>query len=171
MTPHGPSRRQLFLGTFTEKGSSAIRPPGSDPESFAELCNSCDLCVETCPEGIISADKEGRAELSFADGECTFCGACVEACPTGALAEDRVPTWPWRATISENCLSLNGITCRSCQDSCDARAIRFQLAVGGTAKPLLDSNTCTGCGACVSVCPVDAVSMQQIRPQVLEAAE
>ena len=39
------------------------------------------------------------------------------------------------------------------KDSCPMNAIRFRLQLGGVAKPILDLESCNGCGACLSVCP------------------
>ena len=36
-------------------------------------------------------------------------------------------------------------------------AIRFRLQLGGVAKPILDLESCNGCGACLSVCPTKAI--------------
>ena len=39
-------------------------------------------------------------------------------------------------------------------------AIRFRLATAGRSFAQLDLARCTGCGACVAVCPAGAVTMQ-----------
>jgi ferredoxin-type protein NapF len=46
----------------------------------------------------------------------------------------------------------------SCRDACPTGAIRFFLAVGG-AHPWIDTDACTGCAECVSVCPASAIAM------------
>ena len=38
-----------------------------------------------------------------------------------------------------------------------ARAIRFPLVAGGVPRPEIDTGACTGCGACVAPCPVNAI--------------
>ncbi|MCR9086248.1 MAG: ferredoxin-type protein NapF [Rhodobacteraceae bacterium] len=158
------SRRGFLRGVSLRDDSRAIRPPGAHPARFAELCTDCDLCVSECPENILSIDATGRPVLDPASGSCTFCGLCAEACPTGALSPDRIADWPWRAQVAPSCLSLNGVSCRSCQDACEADAIRFRLQIGGRAQPVLDTDACTGCGACASVCPAGAISL--VRPKL-----
>lgn len=73
---------------------------------------------------------------------------------------------PVELRIGTGCLSMNGVMCRVCGDRCDERAIRFQLAVGGIAHPIIDQSSCTGCGACVEPCPVGVVEIAQIEGPV-----
>lgn len=76
--------------------------------------------------------------------------------------------WPWRASVSADCLSLNRTACRACEDACDARAIRFRLEVGGNARPIIDDVACTGCGACIAICPAAAVSLTRGRSRPMD---
>ena len=62
-----------------------------------------------------------------------------------------------RAAILGSCLAQRAVTCRSCGDACDERAIRFVPRPGGTALPLFAFERCSGCGACVDVCPASAL--------------
>ena len=153
------TRRSFFSGASDRNDTVAVRPPGALMEQFEQRCVNCAICVETCPQEIIAKDQSGHAFVDFRLGACTFCGECAEVCPTGALGSNFVASWPWRASPTSACLSLNGISCRSCQDSCEVSAIRFRLQTGGRARPLVDEDTCIGCGACVAVCPVDALEM------------
>ena len=157
-----PNRRDILRGALGESPVPVLRPPGTQPE-FDRLCDDCGACSRACPQHIVRHAQTGGPELDFRHGACTFCGDCARACPTGALlAEDHV-TLPWRATILDSCLSLQGVSCRSCEDACDARAIRFRLRTGGRAVPVLDPDLCTGCGACAFACPAQSVAF--IRPQ------
>lgn len=62
--------------------------------------------------------------------------------------------------IGPACLALNGVVCRVCAEHCESHAIRFRLAPGGVAVPLLRAERCDGCGACVKVCPASAIALQ-----------
>ncbi len=63
------------------------------------------------------------------------------------------------ASVSPHCLSIRGVTCRSCDDACPVRAIRFRPQLGGRSHPTIDPELCTACRDCVSVCPVAALSI------------
>lgn len=151
------SRRSFLRGKFRESGP--LRPVGALPEAaFLDQCSTCGDCARACPEDVIVMGDGGFPQLSFTNGACTFCAACVEACPEDVLRiADRLPA---TAVVAKACLSLNAVQCRSCQDTCDARAISFKLMLGGSAQPLIDTEACTGCGACVAGCPVGALSVK-----------
>ncbi len=101
-------------------------------------------------------------DFRLGTGECTFCGECAAACQPAALkvAAD-APPWRLKAAIGEACLALKDIVCRSCGDRCNAGAIRFRPRLGGAARPELDAAACTGCGACIGVCPSAAIAVNQ----------
>lgn len=155
------SRAGLLRGRF-RPDANAIRPPWAlvDAQAFASACDACGRCGPACPEGIIAVDRIGRPQIDFAKGGCSFCGACADRCPTGALSrvEEGSP-WSLVATIGAACLSLAGTDCRMCQDHCDPAAIRFRPLGRGRWLPTVEEADCTGCGACVAVCPVGAVSV------------
>ncbi|UWR02822.1 ferredoxin-type protein NapF [Ruegeria conchae] len=164
------SRRAFLKGKVLRNDQNSIRPPGADAAEFLELCTQCDECREACPEDIIKFDTQGFPVVQLDASPCTFCGDCANACPTGALNPEHIADWPWRAKVAATCLSMNGVSCRVCQDVCDHRAIRFQLQTGGRAEPVLDTDTCTGCGACASACPAGSVSFERHTPPTQEVA-
>ena len=163
------SRRAFFRGRSASRESRPFRPPWSMAEAdFLNVCNTCDDCQTACEEGIIVRGGGGYPEVNFAKGECTFCTDCAQACPTGALSVKKNSTlkpWTIRAKIGANCLSAQGVTCRVCGDRCEARAIRFQLAVGGIATPVLDTLNCTGCGACIAPCPTQTIEVVHLESE------
>ncbi|MBN7784216.1 ferredoxin-type protein NapF [Ponticoccus gilvus] len=163
------SRRSVLRGRLSRTDPERLRPPGAQGD-FARLCTGCGDCARACPEGIVIRHSSGEPVLDFTKGACTFCNACAEACETGALIPAPASDWPWRAVITDSCLSLNGIACRACEDACDARAIRFRLMTAGRAAPVLDADQCTGCGECAFTCPAGAVSFEARTPATEEIA-
>lgn len=156
------TRRAFFLPGDLRQEAEVVRPPQAVAERrFTRLCEDCSACVDACPEAIIIPDRAGRPTLDFMRGACTFCGECANACPTGALDPNAARPWTWTVAIGASCLSENGVTCRSCADACETGAIRFRLQTGGRDIPLLDTEACTGCGGCRSVCPVDAITLSE----------
>ena len=170
------SRRLFLRGKFTSRPAFSVRPPWADEEElFLDRCARCDACIDACPERILVRTDGGYPEVQFKRGECTFCGKCVESCDENALrfpvseaetweAGDGKDAWRLDVRFASNCLSLNAIICRACGDICESQAIRFQLKPGGIAEPRISAEDCTGCGACVRPCPVQAVSLSPSHP-------
>ncbi len=144
---------------FWRRGDSPQRPPWALAEAqFVERCTRCSACISACPEGIITSGDGGFAAIDFSRGGCTFCGLCVEVCaPAALLRQPEQPPWQQLAQIDGRCLAANGVMCRSCEDSCEPRALRFRPQLGGISQPQIDSASCTGCGGCVAPCPVAAI--------------
>lgn len=163
------SRRAFLTGGLAGEEDRVMRPPGAAREKFTDLCTQCGDCIAACPEEVLTTDRNGHPVFQPQGEGCTFCGDCADVCKTGALDLARFAQWPWRARVAETCLSLNAISCRVCQDSCDQDAIRFRLQTGGRADLILDTDSCVGCGACAAACPAGAVTLQQIQPATLEA--
>jgi ferredoxin-type protein NapF len=157
------TRRNLLRGDLANRGDAVMRPPGAQP-GFERLCDDCGACARACPQKIVRRDARGGPVLDFARGACTFCGDCARACPTGALRAEDPADWPWRARILETCLSLQGVSCRACEDACEARAISFRLRPGGRALPVLEAESCTGCGECAATCPSQSITFERSQP-------
>lgn len=155
------SRSELLSGDISGR-SRPIRPPWSLPEmAFRSTCNSCGNCLEKCPTRIIEFGRGRIPVIDFNHGECVFCGECTRSCETGALHQS-LDQAPWHITAvidNKKCLAYQNVECRSCQDPCENRAIRFLALAGNISKPDLDAEQCSGCGACFSVCPANAISI------------
>ena len=150
------TRRQLLRGDFSAKASS-LTPPWAVAQ-FANACTRCDACVLACPTSLLVRGDGGFAATDYRRGECTFCGDCASACRDGALVRrDGQAPWSRQIVIDATCLTRAGVVCRSCGEHCDAQAVRFAPQPGGVANPSLDAAACTGCGACVAVCPNRAI--------------
>ena len=79
--------------------------------------------------------------------------------PDYPLSGHRQAPWSIRARIGSACLAVQGVLCRLCEEPCEETAIRFRPALGGYALPEIDGEACSGCGACVSACPAQAIEM------------
>ncbi|WP_189436428.1 ferredoxin-type protein NapF [Pseudovibrio japonicus] len=157
-------RRFLGLSKYTDDG---LCPPYSIGKyEFSEACTGCGDCISVCPEKILRISERSRlAVVDFGKGSCSFCGACVDACKEGALVKTGKAPWAMKAVISSNCLSYQKIACRACADFCEMRAIRFHPGLGGQQTPDLDSEVCTGCGACLVACPNGSIEMREVKLQ------
>ena len=174
---HGRSgtraRRTPDLRAFVPPSDTALRPPWSHAgDAFDRACTQCAKCVDACPTHVLRI-ANGRLRVDYADGECTFCGACATACPEPAfdLAAHAAKARPWNvaARIDQTCLARLGVECSSCGDACEAHAIRFRVHGGSTPDPRVDPHLCTGCGACVRVCPASAITVVARTPPVAHA--
>ncbi|MHC4697647.1 MAG: FAD-dependent oxidoreductase, partial [Planctomycetota bacterium] len=75
--------------TFTEVRRGYQDSPAHHP-ALAEarrcfscgVCNSCDRCIDYCPEGIVLRDGDG---YRFDYGYCKGCGICSTQCPRGII--------------------------------------------------------------------------------------
>lgn len=152
------SRRAFLRGR--PRSQTTIRPPWALPEArFLDTCTRCTECVRACPERILKLGDGGFPTVDFSQGDCTFCEECVAVCEPRALDfhVDRAP-WNWVASIAESCLAQQGIVCESFRDACPEQAIRFPR-LGAVPRPLLEPSRCTGCGACLRVCPPQAIAL------------
>ena len=154
------ARRAFLRGRVAERDFLGPRMPWA-VERFTAVCERCSDCIEACEESVLKQGDGGYPSIDFELGGCTYCGACVKACTHNALDRSITPPWQLKASIGAGCLSAQGITCRSCGDACESRAIRFRLELGGRAIPSLDNTLCNGCGSCIATCPTHVIQIQE----------
>lgn len=128
---------------------------------FLSRCDGCGDCRAACTQRIIVLTDSSYPQIDFLNGECTFCGACARACGEGALAwSPQAVPWQVKAVVLPACLAQHGVVCRSCGEQCETGAIRFRYVKGGAAQPQVEPAVCTGCGACFTVCPAQAIALR-----------
>ena len=159
------SRRQLLSGDVAGR-ALPYRPPWAVAEEFFDdTCTNCGECIEVCPTKILSFGRGKLPVVDLSQNECTFCGKCADVCEANALKKDSVEAgckaWDIVVSFDDSCLSIQRVMCRTCSDNCDESAIHFRLEVGGKATPELNLEECTGCGACITPCPANAVHMSR----------
>lgn len=163
------ARRKFLSGQFLTRriacGSNEETPLGPSPPWHTgklkqSVCHPCDkACVSACEAQIIrlhplSHRFAGIPYLSFEMGGCTFCGACVQACPMPLAVGSIRPKLGMASVNTTRCLAWNNIVCMSCRSACNFQAIEVDLR----SRPWIDEAVCTGCGACIGVCPQDAIT-------------
>lgn len=155
------TRRQILTGRIA-KPAPQFRPPWTTEARIADLCTRCGDCAPACPQGIIEI-VEGFPRINFGGGECSFCGDCAKACTAGVFQPDLPRPWPVTVEIGASCLLGAGIACQLCTDVCDSRALRFDLRVRPVGAIFVDAEACTGCGACLPVCPSGSLLLRDDR--------
>ena len=134
------------------------RPPHAVPEpEFIAGCTRCDACIEACePLALFRApESEGLlagTPLIDASGQpCLMCEdmPCVPACEAGVLRMDAPVAMGLAIIDPNNCLAYHGTVCTACVERCPVEDVMTMEA----GRPKIDSETCTGCGVCLYVCP------------------
>jgi ferredoxin-type protein NapF len=167
--PNFSASRRAFLKLPSEPETKVIRPPWTDEQSVSAHCTGCRSCVEACPQSILRMDDSARPAVSFEGQECTFCEKCAQACDEPVFDLTRALAFELKAKIETGCLQDHGISCQSCRDTCPQSAIRVDLTKRPFGRLKVDEEACTGCGACLGVCPQDVISLAA-PPPATEAA-
>lgn len=150
----------------TSRGTRFLRPPGAvDEAEFVRRCIRCHKCGENCPNSCIRfvgpegpPEARGTPYIVPREKACILCNECNNGCPSGALQPvdpDHPRIWDavdmGTARLDPNiCHSYNGYVCGICIRACplEGKALRADL----WEKPVLDPDTCVGCGLCEQAC-------------------
>ena len=146
-----------------------ITPPGSlSARHFAQYCTACQLCVSTCPNGVLrpstSLSSFMQPTVSYERGYCRpECTKCGEVCPTGAIkpitrADKSAIQVGHAVWIKDNCVPLtDGVECGNCARHCPTGAITMVPIDSADERslriPVVNEARCIGCGACENLCP------------------
>lgn len=113
-------------------------------------------CVKVCPQKAIALEN-GVARID--PKKCIGCGICVRECPNNVirLVNDTTKVVVECSNHDKGALTrkycTNGcIACMKCQKTCPHGAIKVENNLA-----TIDYSLCTGCGACVEVCPVHCI--------------
>ena len=149
--------------------SERLTPPGSGSlKNFYSHCTACQLCVSTCPNGVLkpSTDLEHllQPEMGYEKGYCRpECTACSQVCPAGAILpitpEEKTTIHIGHATVDYDLCVVNrdGVECGNCSRHCPAGAIvmvsKDPSDPDSPKIPSVLEDKCIGCGACENLCP------------------
>lgn len=164
--PIDQGRRGFLLGKSKAEDLTVIRPPWSTSASLATACTGCNDCITACPPAILSRGDDGYPQVSFAHDACDFCGECARVCPEDVFANTDTAAFAHVVKIESTCLMQQGVECRSCADACTPRALSFNYQIRPAGGIQLDQDSCNGCGACLSICPVAAIRISNISQRV-----
>ncbi|MFT6985943.1 MAG: ferredoxin-type protein NapF [Psychromonas sp.] len=153
------SKRSFFKVKKTI-ATDHLLPWIKDTQNFLNNCSQCGDCISACPEQIVIKGDGGYPNINFDLGECTFCGKCATSCKEKIFVETSESPWDKKAFINNQCLAFANVYCRSCAESCDSEALTFQL--GLSAIPQINTDLCSGCGACVAPCPQQAIAIKEL---------
>jgi Na+-translocating ferredoxin:NAD+ oxidoreductase RNF subunit RnfB len=120
-------------------------------------CLGFGTCAKVCPFGAISMSQEGLPVID--KDKCRACNKCVSACPKKLISLVPVSgvvtvccnSHDFGKEVKAVC-SVGCIGCKLCEKACKFGALSVidNLAV-------IDYHKCTSCGACVKVCPTQAI--------------
>lgn len=159
-----------------------LKPAGSlSLKNFSTRCTACQLCVSECPNNVLRPSEKietlMQPEMSFERGFCRpECTRCSEVCPAGAIRpitkEEKTDIHiGFAVVVPDNCVAYShGEQCGNCARHCPSGAILMVPRDGSSRPesaneqetkddesvvmvPAVNTDRCTGCGACEYLCP------------------
>lgn len=154
--------KQLNYFRFGYNQTNYLRPPGAiEEDKFVRSCIYCGNCMESCGYGCIRFFKgslEGQVVphtpyIIAAEKACILCLRCTKTCPTGSL---RPINDPKDVNIGKASINENLCLPYINQGGCGAcYTVCPMRAVTLEMQryPKVTRETCVGCGKCEEVCP------------------
>ncbi len=151
---------------------STLLPPSALKDgTLYTSCLRCGNCVNACPAHIIQLNRTPKTlwewqtpVVDLSDGYCwSDCNACGQACPSGALRpfslQEKKYCRMGRAKLNAaHCLLSRFKECDRCYAVCAFDAIQIKNT-GLSSFIVIDEKNCVGCGACMQICPQNAISI------------
>lgn len=178
----GFSRRTLLIGGVAVAAGVALgalsrplvaeadvlRPPGSLSEGdFMARCIRCERCISVCPTDVVAplAIEQGvlgvrTPYLVFAGNRCTFCDECRQVCPTGAIGSVD-PLNPAAGRIGVAVVDTERCVAFDQVGTCGicVDACEYEaLSYDDERHPVVDAAKCNGCGECEHICPANVLT-------------
>lgn len=146
-----------------------LRPPGALPEArFLEGCINCFACAEACAKGAVkffteSLEGDVVADTPYivaSENACNLCLKCMPACPTGVLEMLENPE-----DAAMGFAFLKKDLClpfinRSVCGACYSVCPLNAVELDMQRYPKVITDKCVGCGLCEEVCPVKAKAIR-----------
>lgn len=174
-----------------------LRPPAALPEKdFVSACTKCGKCVVACPYDTLKIAEQsdegliGTPYFIARDIPCYMCPdvPCVEVCPTDALdlnllikekeknVNVKLSTIGVAVIDQDTCIAFDGIQCDACYRACpfidEAITVKFEKNTitnkHANLIPVVNSESCTGCGLCEHVCVTEKASITIIPNEVIK---
>ncbi|SDO67265.1 FAD-dependent oxidoreductase [Desulforhopalus singaporensis] len=165
-----PQEKRVIAGRSAPQPTSLFKWKFSVDE---QACGKCGGCYKACLHGAVSWQKKETASID--QNRCTGCGACYVACPAAfdAVRVDEAPGLDKSigAAVGERSRLLAKHFAEESRGSCircGLCAIVCDKVMDISALKLVEEgieagvDICQVCGACVSTCPVDYLSIDKV---------
>ena len=148
---------------------SPLTPPGSlSVRNLTQHCTGCQLCVSVCENHVLRPSGNlmtlMQPVMSYEQGYCRpECTKCSEVCPAGAIkpitkADKSAIQIGHAVWVKDLCIvNAEGKSCGNCERHCPTKSIQMVPKDPSDPKslliPVVNVETCIGCGACEHLCP------------------
>jgi len=159
-------------GVVKDHEINIIRPPAAlESIKLYSVCTRCGSCIKACPTRILTEDVRFTPgfltpRVTFLNGYCLeTCNRCSVVCPSGAITLFRVEAKSQiRMGLAEiktkDCLLASLKECDRCKAVCPYNAVEIGSVDNSNLMiPFISNEKCTGCGACMVICPTACISI------------